>query len=76
VYVASVNRFEETKRMRGIYNRYLLIGLSLVGVCVLIYLVGVFYQSFFNNPLDFAALVFIIAIYVGALYHHLQRSEG
>jgi hypothetical protein len=28
-----------------------------------------------NNPLDFAALTFIVAFYAGALYYHLQRSE-
>jgi hypothetical membrane protein len=62
--------------MRGIYNRYLLIGLTLIGTCLLLYLVGVFYQNFVNDPLDFVSLIFIIAMYVGALYHHLQRSEG
>ena len=62
--------------MKDIRNRYLLIGLMIVGICVVVYVVGVLYQSFINNPLDFAALVFIVAIYVGALYHHLQRSEG
>lgn len=61
--------------MRG-YNRYLLIGLALAVTGVLVYAVGVFYQSFINNPLDFAALIFIVAIFAGAAYHHLQRSEG
>ena len=62
--------------MRDIRNRYLLIGLMIIAVCVVVYVVGVLYQSFVNNPLDFAALVFIVVIYAGALYHHLQRSEG
>jgi biotin transporter BioY len=62
--------------MKNIRNRYLLVGLSLIAVCVVIYVVGVLYQNFVNNPLDFCALVFIVAIYAGALYHHLQRSEG
>ncbi len=62
--------------MKDIRNRYLLIGLMILAVCVVVYIVGVLYQSFINNPLDFAALVFIVAIYAGALYHHLQRSEG
>jgi biotin transporter BioY len=57
-------------------NRYLLIFLILVAIVVVVYVVGVLYQNFVNNPLDFAALVFIVAIYAGALYHHLQRSEG
>lgn len=60
----------------SIRNRYLIIGLSLAVVCILVYAVGIFYQTFINNPLDFASLVFIVAIYAGAAYHHLQRSEG
>jgi undecaprenyl pyrophosphate phosphatase UppP len=62
--------------MRDIRNRYLLIALMLIAICVVVYVVGVLYQNFINSPLDFAALVFIVAIYAGALYHHLQRSEG
>jgi undecaprenyl pyrophosphate phosphatase UppP len=62
--------------MKDMRNRYLLIGLMIIAVCVVVYVVGVLYQSFINNPLDFAALVFIVIIYAGALYHHLQRSEG
>jgi undecaprenyl pyrophosphate phosphatase UppP len=62
--------------MRDLRNRYLIIVLAIAAVCVVLYVVGVLYQSFINNPLDFAALVFIVAIYAGALYHHLQRSEG
>jgi uncharacterized membrane protein len=62
--------------MRDIRNRYLLIALILIAICVVVYVVGVLYQNFINNPLDFASLVFIVAIYAGALYHHLQRSDG
>jgi biotin transporter BioY len=62
--------------MTSLRNRYLLIALILIAVCVIVYVVGILYQSFVNSPLDFAALIFIVAIYVGALYHHLQRSEG
>jgi len=61
--------------MNDMRNRYLLIALALIAMCGLIYAGGYFYQTFINNPLDFAALVFIVLIYVGALYHHLQRSE-
>ncbi len=61
-------------KMRSIWNRYLLIILVIVSVGILVYAVGFFYQKFVNNPLDFAALVFIVAIYGGAIYHHLQRS--
>jgi cell shape-determining protein MreD len=62
--------------IKGIWNRYLLLGLSVAAVSVLVYAVGFFYQRFVNNPLDFAALVFIVAVYAGAVYYHLQRSEG
>ena len=61
--------------IKGIWNRYLLLGLVVAAISILVYAVGFFYQKFVNNPLDFAALVFIVAMYGGALYHHLQRSE-
>ncbi len=48
----------------------MLIILVIVSVGILVYAVGFFYQKFVNNPLDFAALVFIVAIYGGAIYHH------
>lgn len=60
--------------MKAVWNRYLLALLLLGAIGVVVYAVGVFYQTFVNSPLDFAALLFIIAIYAGALYHHLQRS--
>ena len=62
--------------MSSLRNRYLLLGLIVAAICVVVYVVGVLYQSFVNNPLDFAALIFIVAVYAGALYHHLQRSEA
>jgi hypothetical protein len=58
-----------------IWNRYLLLVLAIAAISVLVYAVGFFYQRFINSPLDFAALVLIVAIYAGALYYHLQRSE-
>ncbi|MGH6878830.1 MAG: hypothetical protein ACREHV_15830 [Rhizomicrobium sp.] len=61
--------------IKGIWNRYLLLGLVVAAVSVLVYAIGYFYQKFVNNPLDFAALVFIVAFYTGAIYHHLQRAE-
>ncbi len=62
--------------MLGLRNRYLLLILLLAATSVVVYVVGFLYQNFINNPLDFAALLFIVAVYAGALYHHLQRSEG
>jgi cell shape-determining protein MreD len=56
-------------------SRPILLGLALIGVCILVYFVGAFYHQFLNNPLDFASLVFIIAIYVGAVYHQVQGFE-
>lgn len=61
--------------IKGIWNRYLLLGLAVAAISILVYAVGFFYQRFVNNPLDFAALVFIVAMYAGAVYYHLQRSE-
>ena len=61
--------------IKGIWNRYLLLGLVVAAISVLVYAVGFFYQKFVNNPLDFGALAFIVAFYAGAIYHHLQRSE-
>jgi len=61
--------------VRGIWNRYLLLGLVVAAVSILVYAVGFFYQKFVNSPLDFAALAFIVAMYGGAIYHHLQRSD-
>jgi hypothetical protein len=56
-------------------SRYILLGLALVGICILVYFVGAFYHQFLNNPIDFASLVFIIAIYVGAVYHQVSGFE-
>lgn len=62
--------------IKGIWNRYLLLGLIVAGVSILVYAVGFFYQKFVNSPLDFAALAFIVVFYAGALYYHLQRTDG
>jgi len=61
--------------IKGIWNRYLILGLAVAAISVLVYAIGFFYQRFVNNPLDFGALAFIVAFYAGALYYHLQRSE-
>jgi biotin transporter BioY len=67
--------FGKIFEMKNIWNRYLFLILVVISISVLVYAVGFFYQKFINSPLDFAALVFIVAIYGGAVYHHLQRSE-
>jgi len=61
--------------MNRILNRPLLLALMLIGALVGTYVIGVFYHQFINNPLDFAALAFIIVIYVGAAYHQLRSFE-
>ncbi|HEY1837482.1 MAG: hypothetical protein WBQ17_03905 [Rhizomicrobium sp.] len=58
-----------------IKSRPILIALVLVGICLVVYFVGAFYHQFLNNPLDFASLVFIIAIYIGAVYHQVRGFE-
>ena len=60
----------------NIKSRPILIGLIVIAACIIVYCVGVFYHQFINNPLDFASLVFIIAIYVGAIYHQVRGFEG
>jgi hypothetical protein len=56
-------------------SRPILIVLGLAGVCIATYFVGAFYHQFINNPLDFVSLIFIIAIYVGAVYHQVRGFE-
>jgi hypothetical protein len=56
-------------------SRPLLLGLIFIGVGIALYFVGAFYHQFINNPMDFASLLFIIAIYVGAVYHQIQGFE-
>jgi hypothetical protein len=60
--------------MNDARNRYLLIALALGACCLLLYIGGIFYQSFINNPTDLASLIFIVAMYAGALYYHLRRT--
>ncbi len=61
--------------MNKVMRRPLLIALILIGVCIGTYIVGIFYSKLINNPLDFAALIFIIAMYVGAAYHQVRNFE-
>jgi hypothetical protein len=58
-----------------IRSRYILLAVALVGICVLVYFVGAFYHQYLNDPIDFASLFFIIAIYVGAVYHQVRGFE-
>jgi hypothetical protein len=44
--------------------------------CLLMYLIGIFYQKFLNSPYDLVALIFIVAFYAATLYFHLQRPGG
>ncbi|MGD0143901.1 MAG: hypothetical protein ABSC92_12140 [Rhizomicrobium sp.] len=62
--------------MNDVRNRYILLVLVIGGTCLLMYLVGIFYQKFLNNPYDLVALIFIVAFYVATLYFHLQRPGG
>lgn len=64
------------KMLKDFFHRHALLGLSLVGACVVIYIVGFFYQKFINTPADMAALVFIVAIYVGAIYNQIKGFGG
>jgi CHASE2 domain-containing sensor protein len=59
----------------NIRSRPILIALVLIAICILVYCVGAFYHQFINNPLDFASLVFIVVIYVGAIYHQVRGFE-
>ncbi len=58
-----------------ISKRPILLALGLIGICIGTYFVGIFYHQFINDPLDFAALVFIIVIYMGAIYHQVRGFE-
>jgi hypothetical protein len=53
-----------------------LLVLVIGATCLLMYLVGIFYQKFLDNPYDLVALIFIVAFYVATLYFHLQRPGG
>jgi hypothetical protein len=67
---------EAPQNMNDVRNRYILLVLVIGGTCLLMYLVGIFYQKFLNNPYDLVALIFIVAFYVATLYFHLQRPGG
>jgi|HubBroStandDraft_2_1064218.scaffolds.fasta_scaffold06283_4 hypothetical protein len=60
--------------LTNFFRRHALLGLVLAGSCVVIYIVGFFYQQFINSPADLAALVFVVAIYVGAVYHQVRGA--
>jgi hypothetical protein len=62
--------------LNDVRNRYILIAVVVLGTCVLMYLVGLFYQKFLDNPVDLAALIFIVAFYGATVYFHLQRPGG
>jgi NhaP-type Na+/H+ or K+/H+ antiporter len=61
--------------MELITKRPILLALVLIGVCIGTYFAGLFYHQFLNDPLDFASLVLIIVIYVGAVYHQVRGFE-
>jgi hypothetical protein len=61
--------------MQKIVNRPILLALIVLGACIGTYVVGAFYHQFINSPIDFASLIFIIVIYVGAAYHQLRGFE-
>lgn len=63
------------KVLKDFFRRHALLGLVLAGSCVVIYIVGFFYQKFINTPADMAALVFIVAIYVGAIYNQVKGTS-
>lgn len=59
----------------SIKSRPILIGLTVIALCIIVYCAGIFYHQFINSPLDFASLVFIVAIYAGAVYHQVRGLE-
>jgi biotin transporter BioY len=61
--------------LKNLLNRHVLLGLVLLAACILIYVVGIFYQRFLNNPADLVALVFIVAIYMGAIYNQVKDYD-
>ena len=67
---------EGIRAMNDVRNRYILLALVVGATCLLMYLIGIFYQKFINNPYDLVALIFIIAFYAATLYFHLQRPGG
>jgi putative Mn2+ efflux pump MntP len=67
---------EGIREMNDIRNRYILLALVVGATCLLMYLIGIFYQKFLNSPYDLVALIFIVAFYAATLYFHLQRPGG
>ncbi len=62
--------------MNDIRNRYILLALVVGATCLVMYLIGIFYQKFLNSPYDLVALIFIVAFYAATLYFHLQRHRS
>jgi hypothetical protein len=58
--------------LKNFFQKHSLLGLIIAGSCVVIYVVGFFYQQFINSPADLVALIFIVAIYVGAVYNQVK----
>jgi biotin transporter BioY len=67
---------EASEEMNDVRNRYILLALVVGATCLLMYLIGIFYQKFLNSPYDLVALIFIVAFYAATLYFHLQRPGG
>jgi biotin transporter BioY len=59
--------------MNDVRNRYILLALVVGATCLVMYLIGIFYQKFLNSPYDLIALIFIVVFYAATLYFHLQR---
>jgi biotin transporter BioY len=67
---------EASDKMNDIRNRYILLALVVGATCLVMYLIGIFYQKFLNSPYDLVALIFIVAFYAATLYFHLQRHRS
>jgi hypothetical protein len=64
------------KMPKNLFQRHALLGLVLIGACLVIYIVAFFYQQFINSPADLAALVFIVAVYGGAVYNQVKGFDN
>jgi hypothetical protein len=67
---------EDPEKMNDVRNRYILLALVVGATCLVMYLIGIFYQKFLNSPYDLIALIFIVAFYAATLYFHLQRPRS
>jgi biotin transporter BioY len=67
---------EASDKMNDVRNRYILLALVVGATCLVMYLIGIFYQKFLNSPYDLIALIFIVAFYAATLYFHLQRPRS